>query len=266
MPGFRIILLGLYLVAFSSHATGTGLYDDDEPQSGASRRFSIENRLISGGKVVRSITIFFDDKIYDFIDNYGQMTIYDQTAGTFILLDPSCRMKTGVTTEKLAEDFMRCKEVFRKSDNPFQNYLAEPYFEEKSFEGESGLMCFRSPWIEYRFETVTLDDPVISEVYYDYCRQLTLLNIRTSGFPTPMIRNELNPILEKNRRFPGKVAMTFYPRGRIILSRSAIHAESTHTFGRRLHPSDEARIVEAERYREQFREVSLDDYLREVRP
>jgi hypothetical protein len=75
----------------------------------------------------------------------------------------------------------------------------------------------------------------------------------------------LNPVLEQNQRFPGKVRMTLYPRGKIILSGVVIQAESTHTFVRRLQSTDEARVQKANRFREVFREVSLDDYLREVR-
>ena len=238
---------------------------DDSSQNGTLRRFRIDNRLLIGDTVIKSVTIFYDGLVYDFLGDHGQITIYDRTAGTFTLLDPSCRLKTQVTLEVLADDFERRKEAFRKNDNPFQNYLAEPFFEENAYEVESGLMYFRSPWVEYRFETVTLNDPVVSEAYYDYCRQFTLLNIRTSGFPTPMIRNELNPILEQNRRFPGKVNMTLYPQGKIILSRTAIHVESTHTFVRRLQSPDETKVEQANRYRELFREVSLDDYLRETR-
>jgi hypothetical protein len=193
------------------------------------------------------------------------VTIYDKAAGTFTLLDPSCRLKARVTSKSLVNDFQRLQEAFRKSNHPFYNYLAEPFFEDSTYEEESGLMYFRSPWIEYRFETVTLSDPVVSEAYYDYCRQVTLLNIRTGHSPTPILRNELNPILERNRRFPGKVCMTLYPQGKVIISSSAFQAESTHTFVRRLQSQDEARVEQANRYRELFREVSLDDYLREVR-
>ena len=238
---------------------------DDLSTGGTVSRFRIDNRLVAGDSVIKSVTIFTDGMVYDCIGDYGQVTIYDKAAGTLTLLDPSCRLKTIVTSESLAEDFERRREAFRESGSPFQNYLAEPYFEENAYEGESGLMFFRSPWVEYRFETVSLNDPVVSEAYYDYCRQFTLLNIRTSGSPTPILRHELNPILEHNRRFPGKVSMTLYPRGKVIISGVVVRAESTHTFVRRLQTPDKARVEQANRYRERFREVSLDVYLREVR-
>ena len=228
-------------------------------------RFRIDNRLVTGDRVVKTVTIFTAGLVYDCIGDYGQITIYDKAAGTLTLLDPSCRLKTIVTTESLADDYVQRREAFRKSDNPFQNYLAEPYFEDNAFEGESGLMYFRSPWVEYRFETVSLNDPVVSEAYYDFCRQFTLLNIRIGDSPTPMLRKELNPILEQNRRFPGKVNLTLYPRGKVIITGHVIHAESTHIFVRRLQSPDELRVQQANRYRELFREVPLDDYLREVR-
>jgi hypothetical protein len=238
---------------------------DDLQPSGTHLRFRIDNRLIVEDAIIKSVTIFYDGRVYDFIGDHGQITIYDKDAGTLTLLDPSCRLKAVVTTETLADDFERRKETFRTGNSPLQNYLAEPYFEETAYESESGLMHFRSPWVEYRFETVTLNDPVVSQTYYDYCRQLTLLNIRTSGLPSPMIRHVLNPILEQNRRFPGKVNMTLYPRGKVILSGIAIQAESTHTFVRRLQSTDEAKVEQADRFREVFRGVSLDDYFREVR-
>jgi len=257
---FCLLVVGIFLFV-----TDVTLYADDTQQSVALRRFRIDNRLVTGDTVVKSVTIFYDGRSYDFLGEHGQITIYDQAAGTFALLDPSCRLKAVVTTEALAEDFDRRQEAFRISNNPLQNYLAEPYFEETGYESESGLMFFRSPWIVYRFETVALNDPAVSEAYYDYCRQLTLLNIRTSGLPSPMIRHVLNPVLEQNRRFPGKVNITFYPRGKVLLPGVVIQAESTHTFVRRLQSTDEAKVEQANRFREWFREVSLDDYLRETR-
>ena len=240
------------------------LVADDSSLNDAVCRFRIDNRLVIGNSVVRSVTIFADGLVYDCIGDYGQITIYDKAAGTLTLLDPSCRLKTIVTTERLADDFERRREAFRISNNPFLNHLAEPYFEDNAYEGESGLMYFRSPWVEYRFETVEIGDPVVSEAYYDFCRKFTLLNIRISGSPTPILRKELNPILEQNRRFPGKVDLTLYPRGKVIISGVAIHAESTHTFVRRLQSPDEAKIEQANRFCEQFREVPLETYLREV--
>ena len=241
------------------------LIADDSSLNDTVCRFRIDNRLVTGNSVVKSVTIFSNGLVYDCIGDHGQITIYDQAAGTLTLLDPSCRLKTVVTSESLAEDFERRREAFRISNNPFLNYLAEPYFEDNAYEGESGLMYFRSPWVEYRFETVSLNDPAVSEAYYNYCRQFTLLNIRTSGYQTPMLRKELNPILEQNRRFPGKVNLTLYPRGKVVISGRVIHAESTHSFVRRLQSPDEAKVEQAKRYRELFTEVSLDDYLRAVR-
>lgn len=233
-------------------------------QPSTARRFRIDNRLFANEQVLNSVTIFYDDWVCDFIGDNGQITIYDRKAGTITLLDPSCRLRTQVTIESLAQDFEQRKEAFRKSDDPFRNYLAQPYFEDNVYEAESGLMVFRSPWVEYRFETVALNDPVVSELYYDYCKQLTLMNIRASGAPSPMIRNELNSILEKNKRFPGKVGMTLYPQGKIILAKVVLQTELTHTFVRRLQPTDEAKIEQAKQYDKRFREVSLDDYIRIV--
>jgi len=254
---FSVLATGLFLFV-----TDVMLCAEDTQQSGTLRRFRIDNRLVTGDTLVKGATIFYDGRVYDFLGEHGQITIYDQAAGTFVLLDPFCRLKAMVTTETLVGDFERRKEVFRNSNNPLENYLAEPYFEDTGYESESGLMYFRSPWIVYRFETVTLNDPAVSETYYDYCRQLTLLNIRCSGLPSPMIRHLLNPVIEQNRRFPGKVNMTLYPKGKVILSNTAIQAESTHTFVRRLQSTDEVKVEQADRFRELFREVSLDDYLR----
>ena len=262
----RIIVVILCLLASGIMAFPTAPMSAEEPVSnGQVRRFKIDSRTVVGDRVVKNVTIFYDGLVYDFIGEHGQITIYDKTAGTFTLLDPSSRLKTQVTVQELTDHFATCKESLRKSDNPLHNYLAEPYFEENSYEAESGLMYFRSPWIEYRFETVVLGDPVVSELYYDYCTQSTLLNIRTSGVPTTMIRYVLNPIIEKNQRFPGKVHMTFYPKGKVLLARTVIEAESTHTFVRRLQSTDEAKIKQqAKRHLELFRQVPLDEYLRTV--
>jgi hypothetical protein len=82
--------------------------------------------------------------------------------------------------------------------------------------------------------------------------------------PSPMIRAVLNSVLEQHQRFPGKVSMTLYPKGKVILAGSVLQVETTHTFVRRLQAADENRVRQAKKFQELFRELSPDNYLREV--
>ncbi|MDR1494272.1 MAG: hypothetical protein LBT05_16375 [Planctomycetaceae bacterium] len=226
--------------------------------------FRIDNRIVAENQVINGVTIFQDNRVYDYLGEHGAITIYDAKNGMMTLLDPSCRLQTKFKISELAKYAEKRKEACLKSDNFFLNYLAAPYFEDEQYEAESGIMTFRSAWAEYRFETVRFDDVGVSERYYDFCKQLTLLNIRVSRMPSPMIRAALNPILEQHRRFPGKVSMTLYPKGKVILAGSVLQIETTHVFVRRLQPADENRIRQAKKFQELFRELPPDDYVREV--
>ncbi|MDR1384656.1 MAG: hypothetical protein LBJ67_12560 [Planctomycetaceae bacterium] len=257
----RFILLIIAVICIAM-AENRDLPAQETPRQNVN--FRIDNRIITDNHVVNGVTIFYNNVVYDCLGEHGAITIYDRRNGTMTLLDPSCRLQTQFKISELTKEAEKRKEACLKSNNFFLNYLAAPYFEDEQYEAESGIMIFRSPWIEYRFETVRLDDAGISERYYDFCRQLTLLNIRVSRMPSPMIRAVLNPTLERHQRFPGKVSMTLYPKGKIILAGSVFQVETTHAFVRRLQPTDENRVRQAKKFQELFRELPPDDYLLEI--
>ena len=243
-----------------------------EPETGkaatadpAANCFRINNRIVTDDdRVTNSTTIFFDGLVYDFVDPNGQATVYDKANALLTVLDPSSRLQMRISVSDLEKDVEKKKEACRKSDNYFLNYLARPHFEEQSYDPLSGILIFRSDWVEYRFETVPLSDPVVAGLYYDYCQKSTLLNIRHSGASSPLIRAVINPVLEQYRRFPTKVALTLYPKGKILIATHSVMAESTHTFVRRLQYGDEQKIEQIKQYKKLFRMVSADDYYREV--
>jgi len=259
------ILILLTFAIFHSAAAICNVLRAEETLPQNVPNFRIDNRIIADGKTLNGVTIFYDDMVYDCLGEHGAITVYDRKNATLTLLDPSCRLQTQFKISDLTQEAEKRKAACLKSDNFFLNYLASPYFEEELYEVESGIMVFRSPWVEYRFETAQFDESAISERYYDFCKQLTLLNIRTSRLPSPMIRAVLNPVLEQHHRFAGKVSMTLYPKGKVIFANSVIQAETSHTFVRRLQSADETKIRQIQKFQQLFRTVPPEDYLREVR-
>jgi len=251
-----------FVSSLHAQETGAGNAATVNP---AANRFRINNRIVTDDdRVTNSTTIFFDGLVYDFVDPNGQATVYDKANALLTVLDPSSRLQMRISVSDLEKDVEKKKEACRTSDDYFLNYLASPHFEEQSYDPQSGILIFRSDWVEYRFETVPLSDPVVAGLYYDYCQKSTLLNIRNSGASSPLIRMVINPVLEQYRRFPTKVALTLYPRGKILIATRSIVAESTHTFVRRLQYGDEQKIGQIKQYQKVFRMISPDDYYREV--
>jgi hypothetical protein len=230
--------------------------------NGFGQRFRVDNTISlegNGTPEVKSTTIFHDGKVYDFIEENGEITVFNPTEGFFLLLDPSRRLQTKIATEEVRSMTRQLQTVLQKHPDPFVQFLSRPIFEE-AFDQQTGWMTFDSSWISYHMETRYIEDRQIAERYQQFAKWYCLLNIRLDPRATSLFaRLAVNQTLEAHRRFPQKVYVRIRPQGEKLLGKS-ITMSSEHHLVQRLLEADEKRIQQTERFLEIFREVPFNEY------
>jgi len=227
--------------------------------------FRIENKISFGNKTIDNLTIFKGGIVYDFIKLNGEITILDKKNEEIKILEPTLRIQTSLTLADLKQQVDELHTSFQVSSNPFLNFIARPVFDESAYEPESGLMVFRSLWLDYEFTTKVFDDDEIAREYYDSSLWFSRLNVRVSpAAVSALVRAGLNQTLEQNKRFPEKVTVKLYPKGKNVLSSTTIQADSTHVISKRLSESDNALIAQAQQYMQSFLALPFEKYQQEV--
>ena len=237
----------------------------------AAESFRVENELTvrQTGEKVKTITLFTGGLVYDTIGDHGETTIFDKAADTFTLLEPAFRIQTQVEASELKNTVLQRREKMRsESQPPFFAFALFPKFEE-TYEAESGLVRFQSPWMDYRIETIPFSDDVFRERYYDFCDWYCFLNLRVNPDSTTLFaRMEVNRFLRERKRFPQTIQVDVYKKGNFGIAGIVENPDvyiGTHKPGIRLIPNDEQRLKRINEQRQTFRTVSFEEYLREIR-
>lgn len=240
-------------------------------------RFRVENELVNqqNGQKVKTITLFSDDLIYDFIDDHGEITLFDKKNDMFHFVEPMFRIQT----QKRASEMKKLVEERRTrlrshqsaqtgaQQNPFIAFALSPKFDE-TYEQESGLARFQSPWIDYQMTTQPLKNFQIRNEYYNYCDWNCYLNLHTNlTSPTLFARMEINRFLHERECFPQKIQVSVYPKGNRgitgIVNNPDVYI-STHTLGIRWIPADETRVQRLAEQRKVFRSLPFKEYQEEI--
>ena len=232
--------------------------------------FRVENELTvqQTGEKVKTTTLFVRGLVYDLIGEQGETTIYDKGADTFTLLEPTFRIQTQVKASELKETVLQLRSKMRQETQPpFFEFVLFPKFEE-TYEEESGLVRFQSPWIVYKIETISLLDDTFRERYYDFCDWYCFLNLRVNPDSTTLFaRMEVNRFLREQKRFPQKIQVDIHKKGNTGIAGIVENPDvyiGTHKPGARLIPGDEKRLQRIDEQRKTFRTVSFEEYRQET--
>ena len=237
----------------------------------AAENFRVENELTvqQTGEKVKTTTLFTGGLVYDMIGDNGETTIFDKASDTFTLLEPTLRIQTTVNASELKETVLKRREKMRSEPQPpFFAFALFPKFKE-TYEEESGLVRFQSPWFVYSIETLPFPDDAFRERYYDFCDWYCFLNLRVNPDSTTLFaRMEVNRFLREQKRFPKQIQVDVHKKGNFgiagIITNPDVYV-GTHKLGIRLIPSDEQRLQRIDEQRKTFRTVSFEEYLKEIR-
>ena len=227
--------------------------------------FRVENKVFVGGEKqprVQSTTIFYGGLAYDYLEKPAEITVFDKAHGRFVLLDQKRRVKTELTTERVADFTDRLKQWAQTQSDPFLKFLAEPHFDEQ-FDSSAGELSFTSPWMSYRVTTIDAENEAISRQYGEfsdwYCQLNTLIN---PGARPPGARMIVNAALEQRQQFPREVQLTLRPKRGLLSKR--ITVRSQHLLVRRLVESDRDRVAQTDEFMGIFKPVDFQEYQKEI--
>lgn len=226
-----------------------------------SESFCVVNRIYLGDEQepqVKSTTIFLADTVYDFLDSPAEVTVFDKGQRRFVLLDLTRRVKTELTTDRVASLADRLRAWARTQSDPFLLFLADPKFD-RQYDADAGEMAFVSDWMTYRMNTVAAPSEALSHQYREfsdwYCRLNTTLN---PGSRPPFARLQVNAALDSHLRFPLEVFLTMRPKGGPMAKRITVRSEHQLTQG--LAESDRSRVAQADEFMTIFKPVTFKQY------
>lgn len=225
------------------------------------RQFRVDNtvELSQNERKVsfESSTIFYDDYVFDFVGDNGEIVVYSFVEHKFQLLDPIRRIRAELDLVEI-ERFLTCvKPMLRERDEKFVNFMLDPKFETSRKEDE---LFFQSKFIDYHIETEAFESEQVSDAYFQFADALGKLNVYMNpGSVTPLARLEANKTLAEGARFPRKIVTNVYPNGKTIFAKT-VRIVNESTIARRLSERDRSRVNRAIHFFAQFQLVSFQTY------
>lgn len=206
----------------------------------------------------RNTTLFRGGIVYDYLASPARTAIFDKPHSRFILLDPSAKVKTEISTGDVQLMATRVQEMSSKRGNAFLKFAANPKFETGSDEKTKELI-FASAFMTYRVKAAKATSSTAAEQYRDfsdwYARLNTMLN---PGATPPFARMAINKELASRHLVPEAVALKI--PAQLSLSGRGTSLHSEHHVSWRLLEKDLQQISDTAADLASFKTVSLDQY------
>jgi hypothetical protein len=223
--------------------------------------FRIENRVFAEGKTEpqsRSLTLFHDGMVYDFMSDPAEVTVFDKATGRFVLLNMAKQEQTELSLADLDAFMEKLKQLANKQKDPLSKFFASPKFEER-FDPANGELSLSSPWVTYHVITEATKNSAISDQYRQfsdwYARLNAMLNV---GSRPPLARLQVNDALARHESLARQVTFTLSSVEKNALQKTVLRSE--HDFMLSLTSSDLDQIQKAQEARGKFKLVSYDTY------
>ncbi|HZZ30229.1 MAG TPA: hypothetical protein VFE46_19680 [Pirellulales bacterium] len=233
-------------------------------QAAAADEFRVESKVFSGkdeSVTSDSVTLFTDDRAYDFLSSPAEITVFDFQRNRIVLLDLNRKLRTELTTDKLNEFTEQLRVRASRQTDALLKFAANPKFDDSKSDADA--LEFSSPLMTYRVHPVTPDNANVVHAYRmfsDWSARLNAL-IHPGALP-PFPRLAVNETLERNAEVPESVQLTVAPQNHLMGKPTVLRSE--HQLSMRLLPADRKRIDDAGKNLVTFPEVSLEEYLRPV--
>ncbi len=207
--------------------------------------------------LAENLTLFRGGVVYDFmLAPSKEITILDLRHGVFVLLDPSRRVKTTWSTQKLMQ-FIASLET-RARENKKLAYLISPQFKEEFDEDQHNLVLSNDRII-YKVSGMKPKDAGFARRYRLFSDWSARLNAARPGNLPPHSRLALNRRLSELGLAPLEVEKTLIPQS--VFKREPVIFRSRQLFTWRLLGKDPQRIEQANDQAAQFKEVGVEEYL-----
>jgi hypothetical protein len=223
--------------------------------------FRIENRVFAEGNAVpesRSLTLFHEGTVYDFMAEPPEVTIFDKSAGQFILLDMTERQQAQLSTADVKAFVEKLRRVAGQQKDPVTRFLADPKFAE-TYDPANDELSLASPSVTYRIVAAMPKNESIVGQYRDFSDNYTRLNAMLNpGSRPPFARLQANEALARHEAVAREVSLTIVSVKNGAPEKSILR--STHDLATSLSASDLEQIEKAGEARANFKVVPLSKY------
>ena len=219
-----------------------------------------------------SLTLFHAGKVYDFMEDVGEVVVYEPLNDRFVFLDGNYRVAELTITE--LNQFLRSSEAESekylanlrldgsegaKKEADTLSFFLNPKFDER-FDAKEQLMRMNSEQLDYVVKTAASPNPEHAAKYLAYADWAARLNhILHPEALLPEPRLALNAAMRNRKRIPLTVDLR-------IRENEEVHLQAEHQFSWELQAMDKRHITvwESRMASKEAVRVSFRDYQRKL--
>ena len=231
------------------------------PGPSLGQQLRIETRVYVANEsepISQNLTLFTERTIYDFLNGKQQVSIFEHTAGIFVLLDSERKVQTEITTDDLVKFTSKIHSLVKngKGDAVIK-FLADPNFEPVQFNAKKQELVLESSFVTYRARGTREDDLSLLRRVRFFHDWYARLNATRPGGSPPYARLKLNAVLEEKQILATEIhkRQTFFGSQPQTLS-----FRSVHKIDRELTTEDRHRMALAEADRKGCQAVTFREF------
>lgn len=228
--------------------------------------FRIESKVYVGEEetepVNKTLTLFYAGRVYDFLGDPAEVTVFDPQRQRFLLLNPAKRQRVEITLDYVTALTANLQERGQNRDDPLVRFMSNPRFV-TAFDAATDELTLTSEWMTYAVKTAPANSEIASKQYTLYADAYAHLNTLVSpAHLPPFARLELNRALERRGELPKEVTLTVTSPSRIPGKSESVVIRSVHHVAWKLLESDRERIEQTGRALSEYSSVDLAEYQR----
>lgn len=221
--------------------------------------FRIQSKVFGNDALplAENITLFRAGVVYDYLEAPPTVTVFDPARGKFLLLDPTLRRQTEVSTDEVERFVSLLKDRCAKDREGFLRFMANPQFDVK--DDSAGELVLASQWLTYRVSSTQARNATELEQYRQFADSYAKLNTLTNpGNIPPFARLVLNATLFQRNEIPERLRLEL--TGPKPLGQQQVTFRSEHLITWRLLEADMQRIHETGKHITTFSKVAFKEF------
>ena len=219
-----------------------------------------------------SLTLFHAGKVYDYMEDVGEVVIYEPMNDRLVFLDGNYRASELTITEltqflksseaesqKVLADLRRDGADSNKQEIRALEFQLNPQFDER-FDAKEQRLRMNSEQMNYTVKTASSPNPEATQIYLAYADLAARSNhILHPGAMLPEPRLQINAVLRKRKLIPLTVDLRTRAEG-------DVHLQAEHQFSWELQAIDKRKITqwESRMTSKEVIWVSFRDYQRKL--
>ena len=206
-----------------------------------SANFRVDNGIFKLGQkepLTRTVTVFCDGIVYDFVLGSEKITIFNEAEGSFTMIDAQNGVQTVIPTQLLDKAIERLALRAAKKTDKETQFFYNPTFKPTQKDTASGELVFESPYLTYRVDAKQ-GDVKASKQYRRFADAYAKLNtVLHPGSNPPFARMVVNETLAESTSLPKAVQVTYGEE----TDPNAPRFRSEHRYEMKLDANDKERI------------------------